>query len=146
MNNEWIEIEGEIIFEAGNDPGEGQLRITGHLEKIIKIEDKHNVSFREAHQIVFGKGTSTFISEITKESEKDGVTYTERQFRIAGLTDEGRPILVVITPRDNGYAKRIITAWQLSKDSEEVQKLLSDCPSLKHKFEKFQLEKKMQST
>jgi uncharacterized DUF497 family protein len=137
MNNDWIEIEEVIIFEADKDPGEGQLRIVGHLEKVNKIADKHNVSFHEAHQVIFGKGTSTFISESTKTSEKNGTTYTEKLFKIAGLTNEGRPIIVVFTPRDEGHAKRVITAWQLSKDSHEVKKLLNDCPQLKEKLNEF---------
>lgn len=141
MSDEWIDSEDVVVFEQGKDPGMGQLRLVGHLEKVYKIGDKHDVSLKEAYQIVFGKGTSTFISEIVKTSEKDGKTYSEKQFRLAGLTDEGRPLLVVITPRDNGTAKRIITAWQLSKDSNEIKKLLNDCPLLKDKYERYQSER-----
>jgi len=136
MSDKWIDEKDAIIFEKGKDPGEGSLRIVGDLQKMITIEGKHSVSFHEVFEIVFGKGTSTFIEQYSKETKKGEDTFVEEQYRIAGLTKEGRPLIVVMTPRDNGHAKRIITSWQISKDSEEFKKLLKDCPHLAAKLPK----------
>ena len=94
-----------------------------------KVASDRNISFREIHEAMFSKGRSTFLEEY---SEPIGDNQSiERQFRIVGLTNSGRPLVVVFTPRDSfGVAKRIVTAWQVSRRSKEVRKLLTDCPHL----------------
>ena len=136
MSDKWIDEKDAVVFEQGKDPGEGSLRIVGDLEKMITVEGKHSVSFREVSEIVFGKGTSTFIEQYSRETKKGENTFVEEQYRIVGLTKEGRPLIVVLTPRDNGFAKRIITSWQISRDSAEFKKLLKDCPHLSDRLPK----------
>lgn len=121
----------QIVFEAGKDPGEGFLRVVGSLNKMDKVENDRDISFKEIHEVMFSKGRSTFLEEYIEVKKKGDTKLEERQFRIVGLTKSGRAILVVFTPRDGGMAKRIITAWQVSRDSEEYWKLLKDCPHLK---------------
>lgn len=130
----WLKFdsEGAVTFNSDADPGEGQLRVVGHVLKMKLVFDKHGVTFREAHEVIFGKGRSTFLEEKLVPKEIEGASILERQFKIVGLTVSGKPIVVVITPRDEfGTAKRIVTAWQVSRKSKEVRKLLKDCPHLK---------------
>jgi hypothetical protein len=120
-----------IIFEVGRDPGQGFLRVVGNLAKVVEVGDKRDISLKEMYEVVFGKGRSTLIEEYLEEKQYNGQKIIERQFRIAGLTNNNRPLLIVLTPRDEaGLAKRIITAWQLGSDSPELKKLYLDCPHL----------------
>lgn len=130
LDPKWIESDESVLFVQGSDPGIGTLRVTGNLNKVYKNFNDPNrkVTFQEAYDVVFGKGTSTFIEERIKTCDKDGFLYSERQFRIAGLTRKNRVILVVLTTRDNGLEKRVITAWPLKRKSKEFKKLLKDCP------------------
>ncbi len=137
MNCKWIEDSQIIIFEQGKDLGEGVLRIVGNLDKMFTVESKHAVSFKEADDVIFGKGTSTFLEKYTREFKKEETTYIEEQFKIVGLTSAGRPVLIIITPRDNGFAKRVITGWQVSHDSSELKKLLEDCPGLATRYQEW---------
>lgn len=120
----------QIVFVAGKDPGEGLLRIVGNFHKMGEVEAGREISFKELYEVMFSKGRSTFVEEYIEVKNKSGQEVGERQFRIVGLTNAGRPILVVFTPRDGGAAKRIITAWQVSETSDEYSKLLRDCPHL----------------
>lgn len=136
LDPEWIDSEDGTIFIQGHDPGIGQLRVVGNFSKILKNKNDptREITLKEAYEVVFGKGTSTFILKKTKRWYKNWVIYSEEQHRIAGITSKGRAILVVITPRDNGFEKRVITSWPLSKKSKELKKLLQDCPQLQGKI------------
>lgn len=131
-------IEGDVVvFEQGKDPGMGQLRVVADLDKVQENENKRDISLRETAEVLFSKGRSTFIEEYNRKT-KDEKRPVERQFKIAGLTNEGRPLLVVINPRDDGgVAKRVVTAWELSRKSAEVKKLLSEYPQLKEEVDNY---------
>lgn len=120
-----------IIFEQGKDPGEGFLRIVGNHEKMEKVAGERDITFREIHEVLFGKGRSIVVAETLVTKKNGDKEVQERQFKIVGLTNAGWPILVVMTPRDtHGLAKRVVTAWQASRKSDEVRKLLADFPDL----------------
>lgn len=134
MKNNKLE---QIIFEQGKDPGEGQLRIVADLDKVNKNIVERNVTFRELYEIVFGKGTSILLKEYTKKWTYEGKDYEEKQFKIIGITNEGRPVVVVVAPRGkHGLAKRVVTAWSPSLDSKEVLRLLKELPQLETKIAK----------
>ncbi len=127
--------DDSFVFEEGKDPGEGYLRIVGSVPKIQKVRSEREVTFREIHEVVFGKGRSKLIKEYTKQSTVDGIIRSERQFRILGLTKSGKPVVVVLTPRDEGgLAKRIITAWKVSKNSKIVKHFISQFPHLEREL------------
>ena len=120
-----------LIFQQGEDPGVGQLRVVGNFGKMGLLWSGRKISFREVYEVMFGKGRSTVIEEFFESKEVDGKVIHERQFKIVGLTEAGRPLMVVFTPRDEfGMAKRVVTAWQVSRKSKEVKKLLRDMPHL----------------
>lgn len=131
MPNEKNYINEQIIFEQGKDPGEGLLRVLGDFDKLQGLEKDRNITFREIYQIVFGKGRSTLLKEQFVLKENEGIEVQERQFKIIGLTAAGRPLLVVTNPRGvGGLIKRIVTAWQVSRDSNEVKQLIGEYPEL----------------
>lgn len=120
-----------VIFEQGNDPGTGQLRIVANLEKMDRVDDARNISFEEISEVAFSKGRSVLIEEYFETKLVEGQQMEERQFKIVGLTLGGRPLVVVLTPRDKfGQAKRVVTAWQVSRKSKEVRKLLKELPHI----------------
>ena len=138
MNNETKTSDQDpIIFEMGKDPGEGQLRIVADLDKVKKNEAKRDITFRELYEVVFGKGTSLLLQEYIEKWVYNDKNFEEKQFRVIGLTNEGRPLIVVLAPRDEyGLAKRVVTAWSPSLDSKEVLKLLKELPHLASKIAK----------
>lgn len=78
-----------IIFESDKDPGHGFLRVVGNLEKVSKNANDRSITFKEAYQIVFGRESSTLISNGMVTVAKEGGSVQEERFVLAGLTDEG---------------------------------------------------------
>lgn len=138
MSNEEHKFEQEpIIFEQGKDPGEGFLRIVADLDKVNENKIKREISFRDLYQIVFGKGTSWLLKEYVKKWVYEGKDFEEKQYRIIGLTQDGKPLIVVLAPRGEfGLAKRVVTAWTPSIKSNEVKLLLKELPHLQDKIKK----------
>lgn len=94
------------------------------------IFNDRSISFREISEALFAKGRSTHISEKKVKKVWNGQEIEERQFKSIGLTKGGRPLIIVMTPRDAGVAKRIITAWEAGSSSKELKKLIKDIPNL----------------
>lgn len=121
-----------IIFEKGQDPGSGELRVVADMEKLEKIEAGRSITLREIYEVIFGKGRSVHLEEFFHESEVDGAIVRERRFKSVGLTNNGKPLVVIIAPGDEGgLKKKVVTAWRTSRAGPEVAKLLEDLPGLK---------------
>lgn len=133
--NKWIQSEDEVLVDPKNDPGAGLLRVVMNLDKALLVEEGRQITVKEATEVIFGKGRSTHIEQYTQKSNNPSYPDAE-QHRIAGLTNEGRPLLVIIEPRDaGGVAKRVVTAWQLRETSGEFKKLMKDVPNLRSEYD-----------
>jgi hypothetical protein len=128
-------FKGPFIFEKGKDPGTGHLRIVADLCKLEIIESKRLISINEIYEVVFGMGRSLHLEEFFHESEVNGKIFRERRFKSVGLTNAGKPLIVIIaTGADSGLKKKIVTAWRTSRTGVEVTKLLEALPHLKEEL------------
>ncbi len=119
-----------FIFEKGSDPGVGSLRVVGDTEKLKKIELDRSVTLKEIYEVLFGNGRSKFLKEFYHKGELDGMA-PKRRFKIVGLTEEGKPLIVIFAPlEDGGLKKKVVTAWRCSRTGDEVKKLLEALPEL----------------
>lgn len=130
MNKTPVNHEVVIIFEKGKDPGAGYFRTTGDLNKMTKNEKERNISFREASEIIFGKGRSFVLDKKTHNTNRG----KEERITVIGFTKDGRPLLVVFTPRDNAHEKRIISVRQISRKQKAFKILSTRFPILAQEY------------
>lgn len=130
MSND--EFLGPYIFEQGKDPGAGKLRLVADKEKLDKIESGREVTLLEIYQVLFGMGRSIQLEEFYHEGKVEDVPVRERRFKAIGLTNAGKPLIVIFAPlEEGGFKKKLVTAWRHSRKSIEVEKLLNALPQLR---------------
>jgi uncharacterized DUF497 family protein len=145
-NKEKSKINTEsLLLDPLIDPGKGYLRTVVNLSKVEELDSKpdRRITYREIHEVMFSKGRSSFIEKYLELKLYKETEVSEEQYRIIGVTNSGRPLMIVFTVRDKGLAKRIITAWQPSIKSKDLKKLLKEYPELKDEIQNYRKSQKL---